>query len=614
MKISPILLAIGALFVPVVASASADRFTSMLDRGPVIQNVTASSAVFMGRPIASLRDSKVTIEVLLPSGGIMSSRGRYDKITDSFEIKVSGLPTDTKLRYRIRIGDKTTPPVNFRTWPESSTGTVVFAAYGDTRTNPESHKLVADAIAAAGPLFSLCSGDLVADGRKADLWDSEFFQPAAELLAGTPVFPCLGNHEKNSIYYTRLFSLPGNEKWYQFKCGPVRVLTLNQYEDISPNSEQYKWMKDQLAKKFDGWTILQFHEPLFSSSASRGPNARWIETLAPVMEKYKVDIAVCGHDHHYVRTKPMSSKENGWATVHMVTGGGGAPFYDVNPAPFVEEFAKVFHYAIFTATKTNLSVKVNTPDGKEIDSFVLDRATPPAAMNYTPFYQAAKSTQRAVAPASNPPPPSCEAPRLEGIMIDGRDDDWAADGLTLPLVIPGEPGKTAVPFTNSPSLDAKVTLGWDSKNLLVLAKITDDVWYEYEDTNSLWKLDSIELFLSAAPGSGERVQWILSPGMATNQSALRFKMYDSRSKKSLKKIRADIAVARTVSGNSCTIEAALPWKAVGISPSSGTIAGFQIYVNDADNQDGTGIVHATWFPGTQAHVDTNQFGRIKLGK
>jgi hypothetical protein len=67
---------------------------------------------------------------------------------------------------------------------------------------------VVQAITASAPRFVLHTGDLTANGTNDAYWQTEFFDPAASLLADIPLFPSLGNHEQNATLYYDYFDLP----------------------------------------------------------------------------------------------------------------------------------------------------------------------------------------------------------------------------------------------------------------------------------------------------------------------------------------------------------------------------------------------------------------------
>ena len=94
-------------------------------------------------------------------------------------------------------------------------------------------------------------------------------------------------------------------------------------------------------------------------------NARMI-ALMPLLEKYRVTAAFFGHDHNY-----QHYLKNG---IHyVVTGGGGAPLYDVDKPP-PEITLKVVSTENFVSIRVNgktAAVQAIAMDGSTLDEFEL---------------------------------------------------------------------------------------------------------------------------------------------------------------------------------------------------------------------------------------------------
>ncbi len=359
-----------------------ERVAEVLARGPVVQNATQDSVTIMGRPVELYLQEKVTIAVTPRNGSTIRASGMYERSKDTFEITVTGLPHGTACGYTLSVGDQEVGPFHFITAPASDRQAVRIAFYGDTRTQPEKHESVANAILSERPCIVLHSGDLVTDGRKEEQWNPEYFLPARNLFAYVPVYPCLGNHEHRAKYFFDLHSLPGNESYYAFGYGCVRFIIVDLYGPYGPGSEQYKWLEAELAKPRRSWTIVMFHEPPFGAHPSRGINWKVVENLVPLLGRYKVDVVVSGDDHHYVRSKPLGESDGAFGVTYLVSGGGGAPLYDVEQMPWTAVTYKGHHYIICDASPDELRFVVRDPEGKLIDTFVMKRNSPPVAIGY----------------------------------------------------------------------------------------------------------------------------------------------------------------------------------------------------------------------------------------
>ena len=91
--------------------------------------------------------------------------------------------------------------------------------------------------------------------------------------------------------------------------------------------EQTRWLEaDLLAnQKADQRFIVGHHPPMTAVKSRQGDNPH-VMALELMLQKYKVTAAFFGHDHNY-----QHYLKNG---IHYyVSGGGGAPLYDVDVPP-----------------------------------------------------------------------------------------------------------------------------------------------------------------------------------------------------------------------------------------------------------------------------------------
>lgn len=130
-------------------------------------------------------------------------------------------------------------------------------------------------------------------------------------------FPALGNHDFNSTGYgahLSYFTLPGNERYYQFRAGPVEIFIcnsdVNEPDGTSSTSVQARTVSNWMARATAPWKIVIIHDPPYSSSesiaASRWPFRQW-----------GAHAVISGDSHHYERLEV-----NGLA--YFVNGSGGA--------------------------------------------------------------------------------------------------------------------------------------------------------------------------------------------------------------------------------------------------------------------------------------------------
>ena len=262
-------------------------------------------------------------------------------------------------------------------------GAITFIAYGDNkvtppgdreRSDPEVRRAMVKRIAAERPQFVTVSGDLVLDGDNDALW-SQWDQETKPLAdAGIEIFPALGNHDVRSDrahalrnYFARFPQLK-DKPWYSMQDGPLYLLALDSNSDDQPESEQGRWLRDQLEHlpadvKF---VVVTAHHPLLTHSSDEmgGHSTRHSEhELAQMIEDVakKVPaqiIFIGGHVHNYERYQlgPLMT---------IVSGGGGAHPYKVErqPGDFYNAPGPAYHYCRITVDKEHFKLEMVKLDG-----------------------------------------------------------------------------------------------------------------------------------------------------------------------------------------------------------------------------------------------------------
>jgi len=258
---------------------------------------------------------------------------------------------------------------SFKT-PPSGEARFQFVVYGDTRTRDDVHRQVISAILKdAQPDFVIHTGDLVADANDSSLWPT-FFDIERELLRKVAFFTTLGNHERDSANY---FDFLNAKPYYSFDWGGAHFAAID--SDIATAGEtqeqrdafwqeQTRWLEDDLrrAQKADFRFVFAHHPPMTAVRIRQGENPH-MAALEPLFEKYKLSAGLFGHDHNY-----QHYLKNG---IHyFITGGGGAPLYDVDvPPPGITKLvAKTENFLVVRVEGKMLTVEARTPAGKILDS------------------------------------------------------------------------------------------------------------------------------------------------------------------------------------------------------------------------------------------------------
>jgi hypothetical protein len=283
---------------------------------------------------------------------------------------VPGLDTETKYYYRVNSCGVVSSIFSFRTAPEAATP-FTFAAYGDNRSIPENHAAVAAGIENAAPDILLNTGDVVGEGWDEPSYDTEFFGPAGELFANTPLFISIGNHEGESPFHYRFFPYPGGRGYYSFTYGNTFFICLNTNRLYLPGTPQYDWLIAELQSpeaQAAEWIVAFAHHPPYSegwdSPGYDGEHLmRW--TVLPLFEQYHVDLYFAGHTHDYER-----GALNG--VTYIITGGGGSALDS-----WQQDFSHIeisqfrYHYVLVSVAGDTLQLDAADPDGTVFDTITL---------------------------------------------------------------------------------------------------------------------------------------------------------------------------------------------------------------------------------------------------
>ncbi|MCJ8330525.1 MAG: hypothetical protein HRT89_17685 [Lentisphaeria bacterium] len=158
---------------------------------------------------------------------------------------------------------------------------------------------------------------------------------------------------------------------------------------------------------------------------------------------------------------------------------------------------------------------------------------------------------------------------------------------------------------------ATFRLAWDEKGLIVLVEVNDQDGVEAKWLKDIWNYDSVEFFMSQKPGENPVGHALISPGLSTEQKKTRVISNKLRGRPDDGISIADPQVAKTRTKNGYVIEARIPWTWLKRRPSKGDTLGFQLMVNDLDN-DKRISRHFPWFPGLDTSRNSSHMQEIRL--
>ncbi|MDD6291330.1 MAG: FN3 domain-containing metallophosphoesterase family protein [Lachnospiraceae bacterium] len=163
--------------------------------------------------------------------------------------------------------------------------------------------------------FMVSAGDQVNDGKNEREYAAYL---GAEALTSLPVATTIGNHDSSSNQYTMHYNNPntfkdtdvnyiqgkteaGTDYYYTYGNVLFIVLDTNNYNCATHENVIKKAVEENKDAK---WRIVMFHQDIYGSGYDHSDSDGMIlrTQLTPLMDKYKIDVVLQGHDHTYSRT------------------------------------------------------------------------------------------------------------------------------------------------------------------------------------------------------------------------------------------------------------------------------------------------------------------------
>ena len=219
-------------------------------------------------------------------------------------------------KYAYRVGDGT----NWSEWfhfemTAATNEPFSFIYFGDAQNNIRSmwSRVIREAYSdAPKAAFLLHAGDLI-NTAEADAEWGEWCGAGAWANAMMANVAIPGNHEQAKVedgkrrlshHWRPQFEFPMNgpkgleETCFSFVYHNVLVIGLDSNRDQQIQAE---WLDQLLSENTAQWVVCSFHHPIFSTAKDRD-NPELRAMWKPIIDKYKVDLVLQGHDHSYGRT------------------------------------------------------------------------------------------------------------------------------------------------------------------------------------------------------------------------------------------------------------------------------------------------------------------------
>jgi 3',5'-cyclic AMP phosphodiesterase CpdA len=333
-------------------------------------------------------DSKIEVGT---SNGSYTLSATNSGVTTEHEVRISGLNSDTRYFYRfgsssqILQGDAnnffyTAPPV-------TSTKRVGIAAFGDCGQANSVQTNVLNAyrsFVGSNPaqLMFLLGDNAYDDGTDAE-YQTEFFDRySSTILKNHVLFPTPGNHDYHTTSqadrtapYFKNFTVPTaaecggvaseTKSFYSFDWGNIHFLSLDSYGEEADGSRLYdtlgpqvSWVKKDLAANTRKWTIVFWHHPPFTkgshNSDAEGELIHIRENFIQILERYGVDLILCGHSHVYERSYLLRGYYETEAEFDLntdaVSSSSGKYNGSSNSCPYLTSSSHVNHGTVYVVS------------------------------------------------------------------------------------------------------------------------------------------------------------------------------------------------------------------------------------------------------------------------
>lgn len=348
------------------------------------------------------------IAVAGPGPDFRENTRRIDAVTEPFESDLSTCHVhsvrfeqlEPRTMYAYRVGDGT----NYSEWFQFRTAgdkpaPFSFVYFGDAQNDVKSmwSRVIRQAHSdAPGAAFMLHAGDLIDRANSDQEW-GEWFAAGGWLNGMIPVIATPGNHEYYTVehedgrrerllssHWRPQFTLPENgpegleETAYYLDYQGTRIISLNSNER---QAEQVAWLEGVLGDNPNNWTIVTFHHPVFSMAKDRD-NPELRDMWKPVLDRYRVDLVLTGHDHTYGRSGLVGtenaptgaaarSEESG--TVYVVSVSGPKMYrFEQGRRAIIKRMAENTQlYQVIRIDGNRLHYESRTATGELYDGFTL---------------------------------------------------------------------------------------------------------------------------------------------------------------------------------------------------------------------------------------------------
>lgn len=307
-----------------------------LSHGPFVQTPSetevtiswATSGKSISRVAYRPENSEVWITNTPARHGLVEADTRYHNVTLTGLVPgqrylyraISQEITDFQ-PYRVRFGDTVTSPEYHFTALDRKKPEFSFVVVNDRHERAAQLAASFNTVNWTGVDLTFLNGDMVNAVKDEEQLMRCIVDPAVKSFAGSiPLVYVRGNHDTRGSFARQLmdyFPTPSGRYYYTINHGPVCFLILDCGEDKSDLSEEYsglvafdtymdqqvRWLAETIKTpefRKAHFRICLLHIPPAPSADQKFIRPKWLyDNVAPLLNRGRVDLLICGHTHDY---------------------------------------------------------------------------------------------------------------------------------------------------------------------------------------------------------------------------------------------------------------------------------------------------------------------------
>jgi Calcineurin-like phosphoesterase len=211
--------------------------------------------------------------------------------------------------------------------------------------------------------LAVLGGDNIYTNGEMEKINAVFERPYAELLKqGVEFHAALGNHDiraQNGELQLKYAPFHMGGRYYTYQKETVQFFVL----DTNTNTNwttQLTWLEKALRASKAPWKVVYGHHPVYASGVY-GTDSEMVARLAPLFKRYRVQLYINGHEHHYERTNPING------TTYLITGNGGANLRPVGKSAWTAYSASRYGFSALEVYGDRIEIQGIGTDGLPFD-------------------------------------------------------------------------------------------------------------------------------------------------------------------------------------------------------------------------------------------------------